>query len=144
EDVLALLNGAELRHLWAEDETIGWVYQYYNDPDERKKIRESQAPRTSRELAVRNQFFTPRYVVEFLTDNTLGRTWYEMRLGKTRLVEQCQYMVQRKRPVFMSPLEEPPRPWRPEDGFDGPDSAGEMWVRPNPDLTDVWDILTYG
>ena len=39
----------------------------------------SQAPRNSRELAVRNQFFTPRYVVQFLTDNTLGRIWYEMR-----------------------------------------------------------------
>ncbi len=40
-----------------------------------------QAPRNSRELAVRNQFFTPRYVVQFLTDNTLGRIWYEMREG---------------------------------------------------------------
>ena len=34
----------------------------------------AQAPRNSRELAVRNQFFTPRYVVRFLVDNTLGRT----------------------------------------------------------------------
>lgn len=46
---------------------------------------ESQAPRNSRELAVRNQFFTPRYVVQFLTDNTLGRIWYEMRDTKTAL-----------------------------------------------------------
>ena len=45
----------------------------------------SQAPRNSRELAVRNQFFTPRYVVQFLTDNTLGRIWYEMRDTKTAL-----------------------------------------------------------
>ena len=68
------------RDVWAEDETIGWVYQYFNGEDERRKMREeSQAPRNSRELAVRNQFFTPRYVVEFLTDNTLGRIWYEMR-----------------------------------------------------------------
>ena len=43
------------------------------------------APRNSRELAVRNQFFTPRYVVEFLTDNTLGRIWYEMTRGETSL-----------------------------------------------------------
>ena len=43
----------------------------------------SQIPRNSRELAVRNQFFTPRYVVEFLTDNTLGRIWYEMTQGLT-------------------------------------------------------------
>ena len=73
EDVLAELNKAELTHLWTEDETIGWVYQYFNPPEERKAMREaSQAPRNSRELAVRNQFFTPRYVVEFLTDNSLG------------------------------------------------------------------------
>jgi hypothetical protein len=66
--------------VWGEDETIGWVYQFFNGQDERRKMREeSQAPRNSRELAVRNQFFTPRYVVQFLTDNTLGRIWYEMR-----------------------------------------------------------------
>ena len=32
---------------------------------------------TSRELAVRNQFFTPRYVVDFLVQNTLGRRLIE-------------------------------------------------------------------
>ena len=103
-DVLQRLNDAELaaRQIWQQDETIGWIYQYYNDPNERKAMRDaSQAPRTSRELAVRNQFFTPRYVVEFLTDNTLGRIWYEMRRGKTRLAEQCRYLVRRPLEVFM-------------------------------------------
>jgi len=58
--LLSLLNGPELEPLWQEDETIGWIYQYYNDPAERKKMREeSAAPRNSRELAMRNQFFTP-------------------------------------------------------------------------------------
>ena len=42
----------------------------------------SQAPRNSRELAVRNQFFTPRYVVEFLVDNTLGRLWFNWTGGR--------------------------------------------------------------
>src|SRR5207247_4485053 len=69
-----LLNATELKPLWKEDETIGWIYQYFNDEVERKKMREeSAAPRNSRELAVRNQLSTPRYVVEFLTDNTLSR-----------------------------------------------------------------------
>jgi hypothetical protein len=59
-------------------------------------LRESsQAPRNSRELAIRNQFFTPRYVVQFLTDNTLARIWYEMRGGETRLVERGEYLVRR-------------------------------------------------
>src|SRR5699024_8108452 len=77
--LLEQINDYEIEPLWAEDETIGWIYQYFNSQEERKKMRsESSAPRNSRELAVRNQFFTPRYVVEFLTDNTLGRIWYEM------------------------------------------------------------------
>ena len=107
--LLDLLNAADLDALWAEDETIGWIYQYYNDPAERKKMRkESTAPRNSRELAVRNQFFTPRYVVEFLTDNTLGRIWYEMRCGATSLKEQCRYLVRRPNEVFLAEGEAAP------------------------------------
>ena len=100
ESLLQTLNSPELDGVWADDQTIGWVYQYFNDADERKKMRdESQAPRNSRELAVRNQFFTPRYVVQFLTDNTLGRTWVEMHGQGTKLLESCEYLVR--------PIDEP-------------------------------------
>ncbi|MFZ1539185.1 MAG: BREX-1 system adenine-specific DNA-methyltransferase PglX, partial [Chromatiaceae bacterium] len=105
----AILNAPELAGVWGEDETLGWIYQYYNDEGERKKMREaSAAPRNSRELAVRNQFFTPRYVVEFLTDNTLGRLWYEMTRGQTRLKEQCRYLVRRPTEIFLKPGETVP------------------------------------
>ena len=91
---LALINGAEIEPLWAEDETIGWIYQYFNSKEERKAMRDaSQAPRNSRELAVRNQFFTPRYVVEFLVDNTLGRWWFNATGGQTGLRDRCQYLL---------------------------------------------------
>ena len=104
-----LLNDPELKPLWKEDETVGWIYQYFNDEAERKKMREeSSAPRNSRELAVRNQFFTPRYVVEFLTDNTLGRIWYEMTRGETKLKEQCRYLVRRPTEIFLKPGEKAP------------------------------------
>ena len=94
DDVLAVLNAADLASVWREDETIGWVYQFFNTGDERRKMRdESQAPRNSHELAVRNQFFTPRYVVQFLTDNTLGRIWVQMRGGNSVLVDRCEYLV---------------------------------------------------
>ncbi|MCG7876673.1 MAG: BREX-1 system adenine-specific DNA-methyltransferase PglX [Candidatus Thiodiazotropha endolucinida] len=93
-ELLEQINHHEIEQLWAEDETIGWIYQYYNSQEERKKMRkESQAPRTSRELAVRNQFFTPRYVVEFLVDNTLGRLWFDATAGKTNLYGRCQYLL---------------------------------------------------
>lgn len=92
--VLTLINHGEIEPLWAEDETIGWIYQYFNSKEERKAMRDaSQAPRNSRELAVRNQFFTPRYVVEFLVDNTLGRLWFNWTGGQTKLRDRCQYLL---------------------------------------------------
>lgn len=88
------LNHFEIEPLWAADETIGWIYQYFNTKEERKAMRDaSQAPRNSRELAVRNQFFTPRYVVEFLVDNTLGRLWFNATAGRTELRDRCQYLL---------------------------------------------------
>ena len=72
-ELVNILNAPELAQAWGEDETIGWIYQYFNSQDERRQMRaESAAPRNSREMAVRNQFFTPRYVVKFLVDYTLG------------------------------------------------------------------------
>lgn len=92
--VLNLINDADIAPLWSEDETIGWIYQYFNSKEERKAMRDaSQAPRNSRELAVRNQFFTPRYVVEFLVDNTLGRLWFNATGGATDLRDRCQYLL---------------------------------------------------
>ena len=101
--VLEKINQPELESFWSADETIGGIYQYFNSKEERKKMRdESSAPRNSRELAVRNQFFTQRYVVEFLTDNTLGRIWDEMTKGQTCLVEHCRYLVRQPNEIFLT------------------------------------------
>jgi len=113
DDVLALINDEEVAGIWSQDETIGWVYQYFTPKELRDEARDpkrggSQAPRNSYELAFRNQFFTPRYVVEFLTDNTLGRIWYEMRKGETRLTYKCRYMVRRPTEIFMAEGESAP------------------------------------
>jgi hypothetical protein len=107
--VLGLINDLEIEPLWAEDETLGWVYQYFNSKEERKAMRDaSQSPRNSRELAVRNQFFTPRYVVEFLVDNTLGRLWLNATGGQTVLRSRCQYLL-------VKPDEQPEAPARLRD-----------------------------
>jgi hypothetical protein len=116
DELLEVLNATELVTLWEQDETIGWVYQYFNPKEEREAMRKaSAAPRNSRELAVRNQFFTPRYVVAFLTDNTLGRIWYEMRKGDTALRE-LSLLARRPNEVFLEPGE--PLPPAKEDEGD--------------------------
>ncbi len=94
EQLLGDLNRDELDSVWKDDETIGWFYQFFNSKEERQQMRdESQSPRNSRELAVRNQFFTPRYVVQFLVENTLGRMWTEM-VPSSSLGETCEYLVE--------------------------------------------------
>jgi len=107
------LNATDLAIVWGEDETIGWVYQFFIDRAAVKESKkESQAPRNSRELAERNQFFTPRYVVQFITDNTLGRIWYEMRGTKTLLADQCEYMVRKPGESFAQRAKKDPRDLR--------------------------------
>jgi len=132
DEVLSLLNGGDIKpeetelreawpKIWSQDETIGWVYQYFTPKELRDKARkESAAPRNSYELAFRNQFFTPRYVVEFLTDNTLGRTWYEMRKGDTKLKDQCRYLVRRPTEFFLKEGEQAPN-----EAAEGPDGLSK-------------------
>jgi hypothetical protein len=132
DEVLDLLNhggikpeeaelGQQWPTIWAEDETIGWVYQYFTPKELRDQARkESQAPRNSYELAFRNQFFTPRYVVEFLTDNTLGRIWYEMRRGETKIKDQCRCLVRRPTEIFLKEGEQ-----QPEEAAEGRDDLSQ-------------------
>jgi len=120
DEVLDLLNGGGTKaedtglreawpKIWSQDETIGWVYQYFTPKELRDQARsDGRLPKNSYELAFLNQFFTPRYVVEFLSDNTLGRIWYEMRKGDTELKGRCQYMVQRQTEIFLKEGEQRP------------------------------------
>ncbi len=109
-ELLNFMNDTGLDAVWGEDETIGWMYQYFNSKEERREMRADSggAPRNSRELAVRNQFFTPRYVVRFLVDNSIGRLWFEMTKGKTELDQVCGLLVRKPNVVFLSEGEKPP------------------------------------
>ncbi len=93
EAVVALLADPANGDLWDADDTFGWAYQFFNTKHERQQMRsESAAPRDSRELAVRNQFFTPAYVVRFLVHNTLGRRLVDADPA-TPLLDQLDLLV---------------------------------------------------
>src|SRR3990172_5025705 len=78
--------------VWAEGEIIGWIYQFYN-AEEKKTIRDRGKPKHPAEVAIINQFFTPRWIVKFLVDNTLGRLWLEMHPDSPRVRAKCDYLV---------------------------------------------------
>ncbi|MCY4424525.1 MAG: BREX-1 system adenine-specific DNA-methyltransferase PglX [Acidimicrobiaceae bacterium] len=77
-DLVTLFADPECCDLWTASDCLGWAYQFFNTAQDRRRARyrddgSPKAPETSEDLAVRNQFFTPRYVVDFLVQNSLGR-----------------------------------------------------------------------
>lgn len=90
---------------WREDEIIGWIYQFYN-AEEKEAIRKRGKPTLPIEVAVINQFFTPRWIVKFLVDNTLGRLWLEMHPDSPRVRAKCSYLVPEPSPSVEQPNED--------------------------------------
>ncbi len=73
----ALLDQPGLASCWTDELTLGWVHQYWNDPerealDARLSARGKLEPH---ELASKTQLFTERYMVDWLLHNTLGPIW---------------------------------------------------------------------
>ena len=77
--VLRLINSGLPEDAYRAQDFLGWVYQFFNR-EEKKRVRDENkgTPRSSYELAVINQFYTPSWVVKTLVDNTLGRLWLQM------------------------------------------------------------------
>lgn len=78
--VLDLLAEPALDSAWGDDTTLGWIYQFWNDP-ERERLDEKIAGGGKiepHELGPKTQMFTERYMVEWLLHNTLGQTWLAM------------------------------------------------------------------
>lgn len=78
--VVDALNGEALESCWTDDMTLGWVYQYWNDP-EREALDDklnSGGKVEPHEVASKTQMFTERYMVDWLLQNSLGPMWLAM------------------------------------------------------------------
>jgi hypothetical protein len=62
---------------WEKDDVIGWTYQYYHIP-ERQKLKQTKQKIDHESVKYQSQQYTPRWVVKYLVDNTLGRLYLEM------------------------------------------------------------------
>ena len=83
---------------------LGWVYQFFNR-DGKKLIRDENkgTPRSSYELSVINQFYTPLWVVKVLVDNTLGRLWLQMHPDSS-LASKRPPPLPQERPTDLPPV----------------------------------------
>lgn len=72
------LNQEDLQEAWTDDTTLGWLYQYWNDPDRKavdEKLNTTSGKVEAHELSDKTQLFTERYMVEWLVQNSLGAQW---------------------------------------------------------------------
>lgn len=76
-EVVERLDAPDLASAWTDDTTLGWVYQYWNDPDREELDAKINAGGKIQphEIASKTQMFTERYMVEWLLQNSLGLTW---------------------------------------------------------------------
>ncbi len=111
-DLLDLLNDAGLEEVWLADETVGWVYQYFNEPELQaafEKVSSGSGKFEAKDIPSATQLFTPHWVVRFLVQNTLGRLWVQMHPDtKLKDTELLNYLV----PLEGALPEEPLRPVR--------------------------------
>ena len=78
-EVFRLINDGLPEDAYRAQDFLGWVYQFFNREEKKRvRIENKGTPRSSYELAVINQFYTPSWVVKALVDNTLGRLWLQM------------------------------------------------------------------
>jgi hypothetical protein len=94
-EILRLLNDPTLVQAWIAEETIGWVYQFFNEMEngivfdrlfkQKQKIRRQDIPAAT-------QRYTPRWIVRFLVENTLGRLWMNMHPDSS-LGAELRYLV---------------------------------------------------
>ena len=74
------LSAEDRQGLWRDDTLLGWVYQFWNDPEREaldEKIRNG-GKIENHEIAAKTQLFTDRDMVEWLLQNSLGQIWLEM------------------------------------------------------------------
>jgi len=72
-------------------EVIGWLYQYYIS-ERKDEIFASKKKIEAHDIPAATQQFTPRWIVRYLVENTLGRIWM-LNHPNSNLLQQMDYFV---------------------------------------------------
>ena len=97
EEILDDLDAIDVE-AWESDEALGWVYQYFGEEEREDiddRVDEENYKISGTDIATKTQLFTPRYIVEWMVDNSLGRTWLEMQGERTNIDDEdnCFYLA---------------------------------------------------
>lgn len=63
--------------IWKSDDVLGWLYESYNNY--KKAAHKESGDKTEyNKVSIQSQVYTPRWIVKFLVDNSLGKMYLEM------------------------------------------------------------------
>ncbi|WP_163530741.1 BREX-1 system adenine-specific DNA-methyltransferase PglX [Halobacillus ihumii] len=95
ESIISMLvNNQELTGSFKEVEVIGWLYQYYNlEPKEKvyNNIKRNKKV-TKYEIPAVTQLFTPKWIVKYMVENSLGELWMESN-GNSLMSNRMTYYI---------------------------------------------------
>ena len=63
--------------IWQSDDILGWLYESYNNA-KKQEFKDSKAKTEYDKVSLQSQVYTPRWVVQFLVENSLGKLYLEM------------------------------------------------------------------
>ena len=86
-----------------QEEILGWLYQFYIS-DENERLIKSKSVYKKHELAPASQLFTPKWIVKYMVDNTLGQLWSEI-TPATTILPKLEFYI---KPAYKEQLQ--PRP----------------------------------
>lgn len=76
-DTDAQANDSSEETIWQSDDVLGWMYESYNNA--KKKAHKDSGDKTEyNKVSLQSQVYTPRWVVQFLVENSLGKMYLEM------------------------------------------------------------------
>ena len=74
--------------VWKGDDILGWLYENFNAV-EKEALKQSGEKTEYNKVSLQSQVYTPQWVVKFLVDNTLGKSYLEM-YPDSRIKEKYQ------------------------------------------------------
>ncbi len=76
KEIINFFNEIE-EEQWKSDDIMGWLYESYNKT-ELREFKESKDKIEYDKVSLTSQVYTPKWVVKFLVDNSLGKLYLEM------------------------------------------------------------------
>ncbi|MGY4797188.1 BREX-1 system adenine-specific DNA-methyltransferase PglX [Lysinibacillus fusiformis] len=97
--IKTLVQNRELTESFAEIEVIGWLYQYYI-AEEKDRVFAQKSKYKKEEIPFATQLFTPKWIVQYMVQNSLGLYWTEAHREDEDLIDNWDYFIKHEEEDF--------------------------------------------